>query len=642
MKNTIKNLLDWNRTILSVKFLPILILILVPSLIDSTKDSSSEEQTTAAIDRIIEEEMIYGNLVGVAVAVVQNGRTIHQRTYGHKDVESRTPFRNTDLFRWASISKVLTAVAIHKLVEEGRIDLNDRVSDLVDYWPTRSNKNLITVEHLLSHRSGIRHYQLYNRNNYTGDADEAYDAEEGVDVFSSGSLAFTPGTDHRYSTFGTSLLGAVIDEQGGGFDSYINTNIKDKLGMRSLTYNSNRQMTGYNKFCDDMLTLTDGSDVIWKVPGGGFLSTIDDLRKFMVGLMNDDLLDNTEDLWTRTFTDNENYSLGLRRVQLGSELFVEHGGAHADMRTKMIFSTEADNGIAIAVNGGAYATRTRDNIIRRIFRATGISNRAFDAEPYHFSDIDNRNTNNPCNESNVAVWHLGDQNTILRRGYSTNSFGDEWRLLRDAGYVCVDFETYMHNDKRVWDGIFKKQRGGQAMWRNFDSDGFNQKWQEMSKQGYRLIDLETYMEGSKRLYAGLFLPGNGKYALYRGFSPDEFGKKREELGNDGFKLIDIEVYYLNGQQKWCGVWVEGKDGLLNRNYELSAFQKLVSARIKDGWNLMDVETYMDGRTRKWAGIWDKTNLRQEVNYRVQHDSLLSVDLNRKINDRMVLTDFQRY
>ena len=140
----------------------------------------------------------------------------------------------------------------------------------------------------------------------------------------------------------------------------------------------------------------------------------------------------------------------------------------------------------------------------------------------------------------------------------------------------------------------------------------------------------------------MFLPGKGKYALYRGFSPEDFGKKREELGNSGYKLIDIEVYYLNGQQKWCGVWVEGKDGLLNRNYELSAFQKLVSARIKDGWNLIDVETYMDGRTRKWAGIWDKTNLKQEVNYRVQHDSLLSVDLNRKINDRMVLTDFQRY
>jgi len=140
----------------------------------------------------------------------------------------------------------------------------------------------------------------------------------------------------------------------------------------------------------------------------------------------------------------------------------------------------------------------------------------------------------------------------------------------------------------------------------------------------------------------LFLPGKGKYALFRGFSTADFGTKREELGKTGYKLIDVEVYYENGQQKWCGVWVEGQDGLLNRNYTTADFQKLVDTRKNDGWNLIDVETYMDGRTRKWAGVWEKSTNNQETLFGYKHDGLFSQKLNTNINNRMVLTDIERY
>jgi len=637
-----------------IKILPLVIFFLIPFFPDNKVEVVGENemvQTISNLDQIIQEEIISGNLVGIAISVVKDGKILHQKSYGFTDLEKKTAFTNSTLFRWASISKVITAVATHQLIEEKKLSLSDKVSDKVNYWATDGKKKDITIKQLLSHRSGIRHYQEFDPKKYTGLKTSAWIPKQSVEVFKSGSLIYDPGTKFNYSSFAYNLLGAVVHEVGGGFDNHINSRIKNSLGLSSLTYNSTNGIKGYDKLCDDILVNRDGSNVISKVPGGGYLSNIVDLNKFMMGLMDGKLLKNTSVLWNENIASNGGYSLGVVRVMKGTALFVEHGGAHADMRTKMIFNSTKKDGIVIAINGGNYANFTMNRIIDRIANTTGIYGWNRTLNSYHYSynkndveeDLDEgEELKEPCKGENVAVWHTGDNNVILRRGYSHNAFGDEWQRLRAAGYVCVNFETYMLNNRQVWDGIFKKQSGGQAMWRNFESTDFNKKWQEMSDQGYRLVDLETYMVGSKRLYAGLFLPGKGKYALFRGFSTADFGTKREELGKTGYKLIDVEVYYENGQQKWCGVWVEGQDGLLNRNYTTADFEKLVDTRKNDGWNLIDVETYMDGNARKWAGVWEKSTQNQETLFGYKHDGLFSQKLNTNINNRMVLTDIERY
>jgi CubicO group peptidase (beta-lactamase class C family) len=646
MKHVKKQMKLSNMNKFHIKILPLVIFFLIPFFPDNKVEVVSKnemEQTISNLDKIIQDEMIYGNLVGLAVSVVKDGRVIHQKSYGFTDLDKKTPFTNSTLFRWASISKVITAVAIHQLKEDNKLKLDDKVSDKVSNWATDGNKKDITIKQLLTHRSGIKQYKEYDREIYKGTKTAAFIPSQSVDVFKKGSLQFTPGAQHLYSTFAYNLLGEVVHNVGGGWDNHINTRIKNKLGLSSLTYNSTNGITGYNKQCDDILLNRDGSDVIWKVPGGGYLSNIVDLNKFMMGLMNGTLLKSTSGLWDENITSNIGYSLGVVRVNKGnpSTLFAEHGGLHSDMRTKLIFNTTKKDGIVIAINGGNYAIHSLDKLVDKIANSTGIYSSSSNNNPYHYNDGNDLN-DEPCKGENVAIWHAADDHVILRRGYSHNAFGDEWQRLRSAGYVCINFETYTLNNKQVWDGIFKKQTGAQAMWRNFESADFNKKWQEMSDQGYRLVDLETYMVGSKRLYAGLFLPGKGKYALFRGLSTADFGTKREELGKSGYKLIDLEVYYENGQQKWCGVWIEGQDGMLNRNYTTADFQKLVDTRKKEGWNMIDLETYMDGRTRKWAGVWEKSTQNQETLFGYKHDGLFSQKLNTNINNRMVLTDIERY
>jgi CubicO group peptidase (beta-lactamase class C family) len=655
MKHVKKQMKLSNMNKFHIKILPLVIFFLIPFFPDNKVEVVSKnemEQTISNLDKIIQDEMIYGNLVGLAVSVVKDGKIIHQKSYGFTDLEKKTPFTNSTLFRWASISKVITAVAVHQLKEDNKLKLDDKVSDKVSNWPKDGNKKDITIKHLLSHRSGIiNYYGDYNKGIYKGSKTAAFIPSQSVDVFKSANLDSVPGTKHQYSSFAYNLLGEVVHNVGGGWDNHINTRIKNKLGLSSLTYNSTNGIKGYDKLCDDILVNRDGSDVIWKVPGGGYLSNIVDLNKFMMGLMNGTLLKSTAGLWNENISGNNGYSLGMKRVNLGGVVFAEHGGAHADMRTKLILNPNKKDGIVIAINGGNYANWTMGKIIHKIANEVGIYSANQNNNPYHYSyskndtedDVeDGEALEEPCKGENVAIWHAADDHVILRRGYSHNAFGDEWQRLRSAGYVCINFETYTLNNKQVWDGIFKKQTGAQAMWRNFESADFNKKWQEMSDQGYRLVDLETYMVGSKRLYAGLFLPGKGKYALFRGLSTADFGTKREELGKSGYKLIDLEVYYENGQQKWCGVWIEGQDGMLNRNYTTADFQKLVDTRKKEGWNMIDLETYMDGRTRKWAGVWEKSTQNQETLFGYKHDGLFSQKLNTNINNRMVLTDIERY
>jgi CubicO group peptidase (beta-lactamase class C family) len=79
-----------------IKILPLVIFFLIPFFPDNTVEVVGENemvQTISNLDKIIQDEMIYGNLVGLAVSVVKDGKIIHQKSYGFTDLEKKTPLR---------------------------------------------------------------------------------------------------------------------------------------------------------------------------------------------------------------------------------------------------------------------------------------------------------------------------------------------------------------------------------------------------------------------------------------------------------------------------------------------------------------------------------------------------------------------
>ena len=589
-----------------------------PALSETTFSKTEVEMFAtpefSAIDDVVKAEMALQEIVGCAVGVVQNGVITHVKGYGYLDLEQKKPVSNSTVFRWASISKTITATAVLKAIEDGKFNLDDKVKDIVSYWPTSGSKDKITVRHLLNNRSGITHYGLdendssictTNSSAYT--ANNNFNAEQSVNVFKDCKLLATPGTKYRYSTFGFNLLSAVVEKgTGKAFEKYVDENIANKVGMNSLTAYA-KDPGGFEKDCNDKLKFVkEGDNVEWKLGGGGWSSNIYDMTRFMEGLIDGKFLKNTSALW-QSVPGNTSYCFGMISQPTQGKVHVYHNGAHDDVRTYLGFFPNDKNGICLIINGGKYVDETR--FLRKLQNAIGYKWTVSDLP------VDYCGSKTECGETVTGVWRKTNVNDVLiRRGYEHDEFYEVYKDLRNAGYYCANFETYTEGGKRKWDGIFKPGKMGAAMWRNFDNDAFKEKWDEMNNDGYRLIDIETYEEGNKRKWAGLFIKASGPYAMWRGQTTNEFGEKNKEMEAKGLMLVDVEPYQDGGKVLWAGVWRDKGNYLLNRNYDTDDFRDLRRTRNAAGWKLIDVETYMDGGKRKWAGVWEKSEQAEKFLY----------------------------
>lgn len=115
----------------------------------------------ASFDRLMTRFVAENELTGAALAVARHGRLVYARGFGLADVEQRVPVRPRSLFRIASVSKPVTAVAVLRLVERGKLGIDARVVDLLDVRqggepvaPGDPRLRQVTVRHLLQHRGG--------------------------------------------------------------------------------------------------------------------------------------------------------------------------------------------------------------------------------------------------------------------------------------------------------------------------------------------------------------------------------------------------------------------------------------------------------------------------------------------------------
>ena len=114
----------------------------------------------ASYDQVITDFMRKLSIPGGAVAVMRDGKLIYARGFGYADVENKTPVQPDALFRIASVSKTITATAIMKLVEEGKLTLDDRVAPFIAHLTPAPGATVdprweqITIRHLLNHTGG--------------------------------------------------------------------------------------------------------------------------------------------------------------------------------------------------------------------------------------------------------------------------------------------------------------------------------------------------------------------------------------------------------------------------------------------------------------------------------------------------------
>ena len=325
-----------------------------------------------AVDRAIKARMREDETVGLALGIIQNDQIVYLQGYGTADRDRNIPVTTQTMFRWASISKPVTAIAALQLMEQGKLDLDANVLQYVPEFPDPGVK--ITCRQLLCHQGGIVHYTngpVVPTTRQYRDPHPFRDVVTALDTFNQSPLVNAPGEKFSYSTHGYILASAVVQRAGRKpFDQQVSERIRRPLQMASLQPDYQwksipRRTNGYRKLDGQIIDAID-DDVSWKLGGGGYISTIEDLCRFAQGLMAGKLVSERTEamMWTpqRTTGDTATrYGLGFTVEGDGNGLKISHNGSQHKTRTRMVFYPVERHGIVVMTNSewvdpGVYTT----------------------------------------------------------------------------------------------------------------------------------------------------------------------------------------------------------------------------------------------------------------------------------------------
>jgi serine beta-lactamase-like protein LACTB, mitochondrial len=337
-----------------------------PTLLSST--------AAAAVDAAIEQRMCEDGTVGLAVGIIRDGQIVYLKGYGQADRDAGVPVTTDTMFRWASISKPLTAIAALQLAEQEKLDLDADVRKYVPEFPDPGAT--ITPRQLLCHQGGIVHY----RNGEVVGAAQQYtdpfpyrDVVVALDTFCHSPLVNPPGEKYSYTTHGFMLLSAVVQRAGDQpFDEQVRERICRPLGMSTLQPDYQwvdipRRTRGYRRV-EQRIEGSIDDDVSWKLGGGGYISTIEDLCRFALGLIDGKLVSEQTEaaMWMAQATSGgepTGYGLGFRVEEQDGTLKVSHNGSQHKTRTRMVIYPAQRHGVAVMTNSewvdpGVYTTLT--------------------------------------------------------------------------------------------------------------------------------------------------------------------------------------------------------------------------------------------------------------------------------------------
>lgn len=328
--------------------------LLIITLLLATS-SFAQIKEAAAVDSIFAK---WNDAPGCALGIIKDGKLIYAKGYGMANMEYNIPNTENSVFRIGSTSKQFTAACIIRLVQQGKLSLDNTLDEFYPDFPAYAKK--ISVRHLLNHTSGIRDYLvlsylkgLSNNDYYTNDDVMQWLTHQT-------NLNFQPGDEHLYSNSGYWLLGQIVNKAAGiPMADYAEKEIFKPLDMtHTQFYTDHTQIvknraSGYRPdknggYKIDMTTL----DLIGD---GGIFTTINDLKKWDDAFYKSDVLNRQFwDMMTQQGVlnngDTIKYACGLFIGTHNGLKTVSHGGAFVGYRTQLLRFPDQHFSVAILTN----------------------------------------------------------------------------------------------------------------------------------------------------------------------------------------------------------------------------------------------------------------------------------------------------
>jgi len=329
-------------------------------------DAPHFDEATHLLDVWLESIVDFDRLPGLSIAVIHDQDVVYARGVGYLDLGRRTPATPHTSYSICSISKLLTALAVMQLRDEGKLDLDDPVATHLPWFSRDVSPGARppTIGDLLHHTGGLPcevDHSLWS------DPDEARSPGREDFIARAGrvQLAYPAGTRHNYSNLGYALLGEIVTAAAGKpYEDYVGTQILEPLGMRATMPGHSRDRspgefaTGYGRWprqgsrpevdCPMGRAMT---------PAGGYVSTVLDLAtlaawqfRVLNGADEGILAPGTLAEMHTTQSPNPDWGYGFQIWQMNGKKLVGHQGGCAGYKSQFILCPEERLAVAVAVN----------------------------------------------------------------------------------------------------------------------------------------------------------------------------------------------------------------------------------------------------------------------------------------------------
>lgn len=338
--------------------------------------TSKQDQFNEEVKAIMERN----NNVGLALVAVNNGQVVLNETYGYKNLDTKEPIAKDDIFRIASISKSFCATAVMQLVEQGKLSLDQDVSELVGFEVRNPNfpDKVITVKMLLSHTASMSDANGYFSLNAINPDSSA--------TWKQAWNSYAPETGYEYCNLGFNTLGTIVERVSGErYDQYIVNHILNPIGVYGgyevLSLDSTKfvniytwnEETGeyihkpaaYAKRAEEIENYVFGQSTPIFSPTGGLKISAQDLAKVMKMHMNlgttpegtqiisKESAEAMQSIVAPKTDEGDAYGFAIRTSKqlLDGHTMIGHTGSAYGVYTSMFWNSERNFGFVVMTNG---------------------------------------------------------------------------------------------------------------------------------------------------------------------------------------------------------------------------------------------------------------------------------------------------
>ncbi|MBK6731937.1 MAG: serine hydrolase [Bacteroidetes bacterium] len=351
-------------------------LFLISSILITSYAFAQPAFVTDSLDNYIQREMQRWDIPGMAVAIVKDGKVIVSKGFGVQNLDTKTPVNENTLFQIASNSKAFTGTAMAILQEQGDIQLDDKVTEYLDYFKM-INPNItkmVTIEDVLSHRLGYETFEgdfLHWNSNLT--------RKQMVESMARQEMVYDFRDTYGYCNVGFVTAGEILfNVTDTTWDNFIQHRFFDPLEMKRSSTTLDDLLKDKNKctpytLVDNALVKLDYANVDNLGPAASINSSVNDLSHWVMMQLNKGKYNNKQvvpynalmntyksrtivrDVYSRLYPDMHfnTYGLGWNINDYKGRRVFSHDGGSNGFVTSVCFIPEENLGIIVLTNTDA-------------------------------------------------------------------------------------------------------------------------------------------------------------------------------------------------------------------------------------------------------------------------------------------------